>query len=197
MSTFTDNQPIVSRSAKILFIGLIQYFVVGLLFVTFIDLFLDYMNNTESINIDTNAFFSSIDMFVYAHVIGTLLFTGTITLIVSGFVYLIDKKRNIKFIAPKNEPVSITRQTIYSLIPILDMYAVIKVKKFWIYVLIMIGVGLAILPLDEFGVFPQTFPENMLIQEAITIPISVVVIRIFSKKWNKQFTENSVNEETK
>ena len=60
----------------------------------------------------------------------------------------------------------------------------------------MMGIGVAMIPLDEFEVFPKTFPENVLIQEVILIPAAIVIIRIFSKKWNKQFSD-SILEESK
>ena len=112
-------------------------------------------------------------------------------------VYLVDKRKGIKFIAPKNEPVSIKRQTIYALIPLLDMYAAIKVRKFWFYFLIMMGVSAITIPLEELEMFSQTDTVYWLPYLAIELPIAVVIIRMFSKKWNKQFSENSIYKETK
>ena len=192
MSQPINEQPILSRSAKILFIGLAQSFIMGVVMAGVATSIMEAIDNSESADFTAMDFwYSNTDMLIYL-LIGMLFFvTGSITLIVSGIVYLLDKRKGIKFVTPKNEPVDIKRQTIYSVIPILDVYAALKVRKLWIYVLIMTGISMATYPLDELKILPQTFPENVLIQEAMLIPIAIVIIRIFSKKWNKQFSENS------
>jgi hypothetical protein len=152
---------------------------------------METIDNSESpVFAAMDFWYSNMDMLIYL-LIGMLFFvTGSITLIVSGIVYLLDKRKGIRFVTPKNKPVDIKRQTIYSVIPILDMYAALKVRKFWIYVLIMVGIYMATYPLDELKILPQTFPENLLIQEVILIPVAIVVIRIFSRKWNEQFSDS-------
>lgn len=88
----------------------------------------------------------------------------------------------------KKEPVSITRQTIYAIIPILDLYAAYKIEKFRLYFIIMIGIGLAV----SFGIETSLpYPYKYIAGEAIGIPIAVYLIRRWSKKWNEKF--NSAN----
>ena len=197
MSQSTDNQHILSRSAKILFVGFAQYFIMGFIMATIASSIMDVVDSPESADLDMMNLISSIDMWIYYLISFIFLLAGTITFIVSGIVYLVDKRKGIKFIAPKNEPVSIKRQTIYALIPLLDMYAAIKVRKFWLYFLIIMGVSAITIPLDELEIIPQTFPESLIINEAILLPIAVVIIRMFSKKWNKQFSEDKTNDELK
>src|SRR5438445_525154 len=91
-------------------------------------------------------------------------------------------------ISMKEEPVNITRQTIYAIIPILDLYAAYKIKKFWWYVVIMLGIGLGV----SFGikmVLPD--PYSFFLEEVFTIPIAVYLIRKWSKKWNERFTNTN------
>ena len=198
MNSSISNQPVLSRSAKILLIGFAQFFILGVAMADVATSLMETIDNSESDDFAAMDFWSSnMDMLIYLLIAMLFLVTGSITLIVSGIMYLLDKRKGIKFVSPKNEPVNINRQTIYVIIPILDMYAAIKIKKFWVYTLIVLGIGLFTIPLDELGIFPQTFPENVLIQEAIILPIAIVIIRIFSKKWNQQFSGNSSNEKLK
>ncbi len=195
MNQSTENQPVPSRNAKILIIGFAQFFVMGLLMAGIATSIMESIDASESTDFVAKDFLGADMTYLIYLLFGMLFFvSGSITLIVSGIVYLIDKRKGIKFATPKNEPVNIKSQTIYSVIPILDMYAAFKVKKFWIYALIMMGIGTAMIPLDEFEVFPKTFPENVLIQEVILIPVAIVIIRIFLKKWNKQFSDSIVEE---
>ena len=195
MSQSAENQPVLSRSAKILIIGLAQFFIMGMFGAAMAD---SIMDSSELASLNTMTFLSShMDLVIYILIGSVFFISGSITLIVSGILYIIDKKKGIRFAVPKNQPTSIKRQTIYAIIPLLDMYAAFKVKKFWFYFLIMIGVSILIIPLDELEIFPQTVLESWLVNEAIVLPISVVIIRIFSKKWNQQFSENQINDEIK
>lgn len=97
----------------------------------------------------------------------------------------------------KKEPVSIKRQTVYALVPFLDLYAAYKVRKFILYftiiVPITIGVSYAletVFPISDIGRLTlETFSAlsyNSIATCAITIPIAVYLIRNWSKKWNKK-----------
>ena len=117
---------------------------------------------------------------------------------------------------PASGPVSITRQTIYCFIPIMDLYAAYHIKKLRWYLLIFLGVttplGIAIgmiypipeideydqkLLLDDqeidwsyavFGDEPEKAITLIIIQKVIEYGLAVYLIRRWSKKWNLQFT---------
>ena len=109
---------------------------------------------------------------------------------------------------PSNGPVSLTRQTIYCFIPIMDMYAAYHIKKLRWYLLIMIGLGIAIgvvgetvnpteladdptLYVDDYGKIDWVvmyFGENpeisislMIVGTVITYAVAVYLIRNWSK----------------
>jgi hypothetical protein len=115
---------------------------------------------------------------------------------------------------PATGKVSLTRQTIYVFIPILDLYAAYHIKKLRWYLLIMIlvgfamsGINSAILPsigeYDEdkimtisgelnweylvLGENPELAIATMVIYQAVTFGIAVYLIRRWSHKWNMQF----------
>ena len=116
---------------------------------------------------------------------------------------------------PVNEPVSLTRQTIFCFIPFLDMYAAYKIKKLRWYLLIAIGLSLAMVavelmvnPISEsddpalymddfgnvdwgkiwFGPNPEVSISFMIVHIAIALIVAVYLIRRWSKKWNEKFS---------
>ena len=118
---------------------------------------------------------------------------------------------------PANGPVSITKQTVYCFIPIMDLYAAYKIKKLRWYLLIMIGLGFAMsavtgianpmpeqddpsLYMDDmgdvdwgkvwFGPNPEVAASLMILNIAITIVVAVYLIRRWSKKWNESFSNS-------
>ena len=104
----------------------------------------------------------------------------------------------------KEEPVSIKRQTIYAIIPILDLYAAYKVKRLRKYVLIIILVGIGIgiahyaaFPTINIGGTPEIFSDALIgatIAEIIgQILLQVYLVRRFSKEWNKKFESSVVS----
>lgn len=114
--------------------------------------------------------------------------------------------------------VSLTRQTIYCFIPIMDMYAAYHIEKLRLYLIIFLGVtiplGMAIgtvypvLDIDEYdqklllddpeidwsyavlGGEPEYAITLILIQNVIGYALAVYLIRRWSKKWNLQFDVN-------
>ena len=111
----------------------------------------------------------------------------------------------------KNEPVSLTRQTIYCIIPILDIYAAYRVKRLRRYLLIMLPIGFA-LGLVDSTVFPDyvweefdDFSSSMLyldyvrfaddpirlftliIYDVGLVLLAIYLVRRWSKQWNKKF----------
>ncbi len=114
---------------------------------------------------------------------------------------------------PANGPVSLTRQTIYCFIPIMDMYAAYHIKKLRWYLLIMIGLSITrgvfgeiVSPTDwtEDSTFyvndddnvnwnGMGFEENpegsialILGNIVITYALAVYLIRKWSREWNER-----------
>lgn len=115
---------------------------------------------------------------------------------------------------PATEKVSLTRQTIYAFIPILDLYAAYHIKKLRWYLLIMIASGIIIGTVTSI-VAPESqdydpdrlvsidgkidwgyaiLGENsgvsiaiIIVNQGITLAIAVYIIRRWSKEWNNQF----------
>ena len=95
----------------------------------------------------------------------------------------------------KDEPVSLIRQTIYALIPILDLYAAYKIEKFRWYFVIVLAVAIPVSIATE-ALIP--FPFNLAIEIPVELAVSVYLIRRWSKEWNKKFESGSTeSEETK
>ena len=103
----------------------------------------------------------------------------------------------------KDEPVSLTRQTIYCIIPILDMYAAYRVKRLGRYLLIMILVTIGI-AIAHYAVFPplsvnelsdelppqffdMSFMAVWLAETIGSILLAIYLIRHWSKELNKRF----------
>ncbi|MCH9658759.1 hypothetical protein K0U27_08760 [archaeon] len=117
-------------------------------------------------------------------------------------------------IMPADGPVSLTRQTIYALIPIIDLYAAYHIKKLRWYLLIMIGLGFAMMTVSELinpsdwetqiGLDAEYDESSMMmgddadyytdialfiVSTAIEIGIAVYLIRRWSKEWNEKFQQ--------
>ena len=114
---------------------------------------------------------------------------------------------------PANGPVSMFRQTICCLIPILDLYAAYHIKKLRMYLLIMIIAGLAMSVAGEVvnpsGLSDQSMTSNdelnpnfgetivgsnpeisiaiMIVYMVIAYAVAIYFIRKWSRKWNEQF----------
>ena len=115
----------------------------------------------------------------------------------------------------KNEAVSLKRQTIYCLIPFLDIYAAFRVKRIRKYFLIMLPIGFAVgivdttlFPEDSWRDFEDVVnsflflyyiedandPSRMAVHVAEHVGfvlIAIYLIRYWSKKWNQKFISNS------
>ena len=107
----------------------------------------------------------------------------------------------------KNKPVSLTRQTIYCLIPVMDIYAAYRVKslrKYLVLMLAVMGIPLSIIesimfPRKEvslesflqfwtfyYGVDDAHFAFSM-IAWIVTVLFAIFLIRRWSKQWNEKF----------
>jgi len=112
----------------------------------------------------------------------------------------------------KDEPVSLMRQTIYAIIPILDIYASYRVKRLRKYLLIMILVGIPVIIADSV-LFPtpdmdETFEDMeisdmffygydtnhfvaFIVEEIGLVLLAIYLVRRWSKEWNKKFEPSS------
>ena len=109
----------------------------------------------------------------------------------------------------KNEPVSLTRQTIYCVIPVMDMYAAYKVKrlrKYLVLMILLVGVPTSVADYFLFhhekdlaegfvnfmtyyyDVSTSQFVFSIGIQ-IVTVLFAIFLIRRWSKQWNSQFVQ--------
>ena len=108
----------------------------------------------------------------------------------------------------KDEPVSLLRQTIYCLIPLLDIYAAYRVTRLRKYLLIMILVGIPVSIADTV-LFPIDYTDEELqdleasemifygydanhfaataVAWAGFILLAIFLVRRWSKQWNQKF----------
>jgi len=125
-------------------------------------------------------------------IFGWFIIGGIISLILCAIYFRKERKNGISMFTPrKKESVSLTRQTIYALIPILDLYASYKIEKLTLYFVIILSIGVGLSLIFEL-VLPD--PYNYIVSEAVAIPVAVFLIRRWSKKWNLQF--DNVNQKT-
>ena len=108
---------------------------------------------------------------------------------------------------PPTQKVSLTTQTIFCLIPVLDMYAAYRVKKLRMYlaiIILLIGVPTSVasgilFPSDEdsvegfvnmltyyYGVDDYHFAFSVAVH-AVTVLVAVFLVRRWSRQWNMQF----------
>jgi len=109
---------------------------------------------------------------------------------------------------PAKGQVSLTRQTIYCMIPYLDMYAAYRVKRLRKYLLIMILLVIipvtiadkVLFPLDRMASFEKFLQfltmyygvdTNHFVFSIATwagaVLVAIYLVRRWSKQWNKQF----------
>lgn len=80
----------------------------------------------------------------------------------------------------KREPVNVNIQTILAIIPIVDLWAVYRVKKFRFWCLLCVGF-IALSALIS-SVIP--FPYDLITIVIIEVPITAYLMRVWSKEWN-------------
>ncbi len=86
---------------------------------------------------------------------------------------------------PPKKEVNVTRMIIYSLIPILSIYAGWRIQKFWVLLVINIVIGWGVgIPIE------MTIPGeySWAISLAIQIPISVLIVKHYAIKYNEKIT---------
>ena len=109
----------------------------------------------------------------------------------------------------KEEPVSLLRQTIYCLIPILDIYAAYKIRrlrKYLLIIIVVVGMPISIadsilFPVDDKEVSLEEFlravffyfddVNHMIFSVSAhigTVMIAIYLIRRWSAQWNMRFS---------
>ncbi len=89
----------------------------------------------------------------------------------------------------QQEPVSIKRQTVYALIPILDLYAAYKIEKFRWYFVIVLAVGISVSTAFRLLI---PFPYGLAIEIPVELAVSVYLIRRWSKEWNAKLQNEEI-----
>ena len=90
-------------------------------------------------------------------------------------------------------PVSMTRQTIYALFPILDLYAAYKIKKFWALFLILIAFGTVLVTAFYFLQDIIGFSDDIFFPIPFEMLVTVLLVREWSRRWNKKFETSVMN----
>ena len=113
-----------------------------------------------------------------------------------NFVY---QRVCVQYYVVKKEPVSVNWQTLFILIPIVDLWATYRVQKLRLYLLIIyVGFGLG-----SIVIAISFFPEEFLLADsfsegfsevwiAITLAaygLAIILIRKWSKKWNEKLAK--------
>jgi len=88
----------------------------------------------------------------------------------------------------KNEPVNINIQTVLALIPIVDLWAVYRVKKFRFWCILCVG----FIALSAFISTEIPFPYDLITIVIIEVPITAYLMRVWSKEWNNKLLNNHV-----
>ena len=104
----------------------------------------------------------------------------------------------------KKEPVSVNWQTLFAIIPIINLWACYRIEKLRLYLLVIIAILVV-----EFLVVALIFPENFdafyglteseqpidnsiyILEIGVEVAISIVLIRKWSKEWNESISKNS------
>lgn len=95
-----------------------------------------------------------------------------------------------KTLMVKREPVNINWQIVFAIIPYVQLYAAYRVEKFRLFFLLWVVISVSIAVFNFF--VGERIPY---MSYAVGIPIYVVLIRKWSKKWNEQFSNGTPHEE--
>ena len=104
----------------------------------------------------------------------------------------------------KKEPVSVNWQTLFAIIPIINLWACYRIENLRLYLLVIIAILVV-----EFLVVALIFPESFdafyglteseqpidnsiyILEIGVEVAISIVLIRKWSKEWNESISKNS------
>jgi hypothetical protein len=96
---------------------------------------------------------------------------------------------------PKQETVNVKRMMIYSLIPIVSIYAMWRIQKFWIITLILIP--FAIVDRILTSVIGQNSSPISLVFLGISIIVTVLLVRHYAQKYNEKIENIGITVESK
>ncbi len=95
----------------------------------------------------------------------------------------------------RKEPVSVNWQTLFVIIPIVDLWATYRIEKLRLYLLVMIAIAvtgfvieIAIFGIDAYFSEQEDFTSNSWFQSAILlveIGIAIILVRKWSSEWNE------------
>ena len=97
----------------------------------------------------------------------------------------------------EKKPVSVNWQTLFILIPIIDLWAAYRVEKLGLYVLFIIAMAVVgfIVGFVEGVLFFGMSDFFSWIVFLVAMVISIILIRSWSEKWNEKFEKVSENDE--
>jgi len=104
----------------------------------------------------------------------------------------------------ERKPVSVRRQMIYSVIPILDLIASYKIQKFRLWFLVFWVIAIGIQSVHDYWVYGDWENEidygepvnisNLILSIIIYAGFQILVMRHWSISWNKNLEKNNLKE---
>ena len=86
----------------------------------------------------------------------------------------------------KREPVNINIQTVLALVPIVDFWAAYRIEKFRFWCILFVGFFALNVSIDMILPYPYGIMMGLIIE----IPISLYLMRMWSKEWNAKLLTN-------
>ena len=96
----------------------------------------------------------------------------------------------------RKEPVSVNWQTLFVIIPIIDLWATYRIEKLRLYLLVMIAIAvtgfvieISIFGIDSYFLEQEGSTSNSWFQSItllIEIGIAIILVRKWSREWNEK-----------
>ena len=87
---------------------------------------------------------------------------------------------------PPKKPVNVTRMMIYSLIPILSIYAGWRIQKFWLLFIVNFIIGVATGFISNALEKAGDLYAGIILSLAVSISVSLFLVRKFSIEYNER-----------
>jgi len=96
----------------------------------------------------------------------------------------------------EKKPVSVNWQTLFAIIPIIDLWAAYRVEKLGLYIIFIIAMAVVsfIVGFVEGLMFLGFSDASSWIMPLIGVVISIYLIRKWSEEWNEKFQKDSEND---
>lgn len=91
----------------------------------------------------------------------------------------------------KKDLVDVNWQTVFAVIPWVNLYASYRIKKLRLFLLLIIAIGVGTAILQTYILVEKT----PYLATMIGIPFYIVFIRKWSKAWNEQFSKSITTDE--